>query len=158
LEPIHMPFIKNLAMLGIDGTLRIVDPVQYRARRDGFDFDITVQRLSFSNIPGDSLRFALSSQAAATPGSDNIAGIADPVVDALIDKVLAAQTRSELVTACRTLDRVIRAGRYCIPQWYKPSHWIAYWGVFGRPPAQPRYFAGIPDTWWYDPDRAAKIE
>jgi len=55
-----------------------------------------------------------------------------------------------LVAACRALDRAIRAGRYWIPQWYKASHWIAYWNVFGRPPAQPRYFRGITDTWWYD--------
>jgi microcin C transport system substrate-binding protein len=61
-----------------------------------------------------------------------------------------------LVTACRALDRVIRAGRYWIPHWYKPSHWIAYWDVFGRPTAQPRYFRGIPETWWHDPGKAAK--
>ncbi len=61
------------------------------------------------------------------------------------------------MTACRALDRVIRAGRYWIPHWYKPSHWIAYWDVFGRPPTQPRYFRGIPETWWYDRDKAAKI-
>ena len=60
--------------------------------------------------------------------------------------------------ACRALDRVLRAGHYWIPHWYKASHWIAYWDVFGRPTAQPRYFRGIPETWWYDPDKAAKIE
>ena len=98
-----------------------------------------------------------SSQAAALKGSNNLAGIADPAIDALIDAVIAADTRPALVTACRALDRVIRAGRYWIPHWYKASHWIAYWDVFGRPAAQPRYFRGIPETWWYDPDKAAKI-
>jgi microcin C transport system substrate-binding protein len=53
---------------------------------------------------------------------------------------------------------VIRAGRYWVPHWYKPTHWIAYWDVFGRPPEQPRYFRGIPDTWWYDPAKAAKSQ
>jgi microcin C transport system substrate-binding protein len=156
-EPHHMPFIKNLGILGIDATLRIVDPVQYRARRDGFDFDITIDRFNFSSTPGDSLRSFFSSQAAALKGSNNLAGIADPAVDALIDGIIAADSRPALVTACRALDRVIRAGRYWIPNWYKASHWIAYWDVFGRPAAQPRYFRGIPDTWWYDPAKSAKI-
>jgi microcin C transport system substrate-binding protein len=157
-EPHHMPFIKNLGVLGIDASLRIVDPVQYRARRDGFDFDITVDRFGFSGTPGDSLRSFFSSQAAALKGSNNLAGIADPSVDALIDIIIAAPTRPTLTIACRVLDRVLRAGNYWIPHWYKPSHWIAYWDVFGRPPAQPRYFRGIPDTWWYDRTKAAKIQ
>jgi microcin C transport system substrate-binding protein len=157
-EPHHMPFIKNLATLGIDATIRLVDPVQYQARRDGFDFDIAIDRFGFSATPGDSLRSFFSSQAAALKGSNNLAGIADPAVDALIDAIVAAETRPALTTACRALDRVIRAGRYWIPQWYKASHWIAYWDVFGHPPGQPRYFRGIPDTWWYDADRAVKPE
>jgi microcin C transport system substrate-binding protein len=154
--PHHGPFIKNLGTLGIDATVRVVDPVQYRARRDGFDFDITIDRFSFSATPGDSLRNYFSSQTAAQKGSNNLAGIAEPAVDALIDAIIAAPTRPELTTACRALDRVIRAGRYWIPQWYKASHWIAYWDVFGRPAAQPRYFRGIPETWWYDTGKTAK--
>jgi microcin C transport system substrate-binding protein len=157
-QPHHMPFIKNLGTLGIDASLRIVDPVQYRARVDGFDFDITVERFSFSETPGDSLRTHFSSAAAATKGSQNLAGIADPAVDALVDIIIAAKTRPELVTACKALDRVIRAGRYWIPHWYKASHWIAYWDMFGRPAAKPRYFRGIPETWWYDRAKAAKLE
>jgi microcin C transport system substrate-binding protein len=157
-EPHHMPFIRNLKALGIDATLRIVDPVQYRARRDDFDFDITIDRFSFSSTPGDSLRSFFSAQAAALKGSNNLAGIADPAVDALIETIIAAQSRPALVTACRALDRVIRAGRYWISNWYKASHWIAYWDLFGRPGAQPRYFRAIPDTWWYDSDKGAKIK
>jgi microcin C transport system substrate-binding protein len=157
-QPHHLPYIKNLSTLGIDASLRVVDPVQYRARVDGFDFDITVERFSFSSTPGDSLRTYLSSQAAATKGSQNLAGISDPAIDKLIDVIIAANTREEMITACRALDRVIRAGRYWIPHWYKASHWIAYWDVFNRPAAQPRYFRGIPDTWWYDRDKAAKLE
>ena len=157
-EPHHMPYIKNLGVLGIDATLRVVDPVQYRARVDDFDFDITVERFSFSSTPGNSLRTYFSSQAAATKGSQNLAGIADPAVDRLIDVIIAAKTREELTTACRALDRVIRAGRYWIPHWYKASHWIAYWDVFAWPATRPRYFRGIPETWWYDRQKAAKIE
>ena len=157
-QPHHLPYIKSLGTLGIDANLRMVDPVQYRARVDGFDFDITVQRFGFSSTPGDSLRTYFSSQAAATKGSQNVAGIADPAVDALIDVIIAAKTREELVTACRAFDRIIRAGRYWVPQWYKASHWIAYWDVFGRPAAQPRYFRGIPATWWSEPAKARQIE
>jgi microcin C transport system substrate-binding protein len=157
-QPHHMPFIRNLKVLGIDASLRIVDPVQYRARRDDFDFDITIDRFGFSSTPGDSLRSFFSSQAAALKGSNNLAGIADPSVDALIETIIAAGSRPALVTACRALDRVIRSGRYWISNWYKASHWIAYWDVFGRPPAQPRYFRGIPDIWWYDSAKGAKIK
>jgi microcin C transport system substrate-binding protein len=164
-EPHHNAFIKNLAVLGIDANLRLVDAVQYRARVDDFDFDITTERLSFESTPGDSLRPALSSQAAAAKGSQNLAGIADPVIDALIDKVIAAKTRAALTTACRALDRVVRSGRYWVPQWYNDSHRLAYWDVFGRPAgypaAYPRYDRGdraIPETWWYDASRAARNE
>jgi microcin C transport system substrate-binding protein len=157
-KPHHLTYIKSLKTIGFDATLRVVDPVQYRARVDDFDFDITVERFSFSATPGDSLRTYFSSQAARTKGSQNLAGIADPAVDALVDIAIGAKTRDELTTACRALDRVIRAGRYWIPHWYKASHWIAYWDVFGRPAAKPRYSRGIPETWWYDRDKAAKLE
>jgi microcin C transport system substrate-binding protein len=158
LEPHHMPFIKNLGVLGIDATLRIVDPVQYQRRRDEFDFDITIERFGFSTTPGDELRSFLSSRSAQTNGSYNLAGIADPVVDALIEAVIAAPNRTAMVTACRALDRVVRAGRYWIPQWYRPSFWIAYWDVFGRPATKPRYARGAPETWWHDAARAARID
>jgi microcin C transport system substrate-binding protein len=157
-QPHHTAFIKNLAILGIDANIRLVDPVQFRKRVDDFDFDLVVQRFSFSSTPGDSLRNYFTSRAAAIKGSQNLAGIADPVIDVLVDKIIAAETRPALVTACKVLDRVIRAGRYWIPHWYKASHWIAYWDAFGRPAAKPRYARGIPETWWYDRDRAAKIE
>lgn len=157
-KPHHLTYIKNLEVLGFAATLRIVDPVQYRRRVDDSDFDITTDRLGFSSTPGDSLRTYFSSQSAAIRGSQNRAGIADPVIDNLIDIIVAAKTRGDLVTACRALDRVIRAGRYWIPHWYKATHWIAYWDVFGRPAAQPRYFRGIPDNWWYEKGKASKLE
>jgi microcin C transport system substrate-binding protein len=157
-QPHHATLIKNLATLGIQANLRIVDPVQYRRRVDDFDFDLIVQRFGFSTTPGDSLRSYFSSQAAALKGSQNLAGIADPVIDELIERIIAADTRSGLVTACKALDRVIRSGRYWIPHWYKPSHWVAFWNVFGRPARKPRFGRGIPETWWYDREKAAKLE
>ena len=149
-NPHHLAYIKTLEALGLQATLRLVDPVQYRKRVDDFDFDITVERMSFSSTPGDSLRNYFSSQAAATKGSQNLAGIADPAVDALVDLIIAAKTRGELTTACKALDRVVRAGRYWVPQWYLASHRIAYWDVFAHPDRQPRYARGIPDNWWAD--------
>jgi microcin C transport system substrate-binding protein len=157
-QPHHVSFIKNLGTLGIDANLRIVDPVQYRKREDDFDFDLTIQRFGFSSTPGDSLRSYFSAQAAVLKGSQNLAGIADPVIDALIERIVAADTRPQLVTACKVLDRVIRSGHYWVPHWYKPSHWLAFWDVFGRPATKPRFARGIPETWWYDGEKAAKIE
>jgi len=158
IQPHHMPFIKNLGTLGIAATLRIVDPVQYRARLDDFDFDMTIVRFSMSSTPGDALRTFFSSQAAKTRGSQNLAGIADPAIDALIEAIVAAEDRDSLTVACRAFDRVFRAGRYWIPQWYKGTHQLAFWDVFGHPATKPRYARGAPETWWYDQDKAARIE
>jgi microcin C transport system substrate-binding protein len=81
-------------------------------------------------------------------GSQNVGGISDPVIDALVERVIAAESRPALLAACKALDRVIRSGRYWVPHWYKAFHWLAYWDVFGRPPAQPRYGLAVRETWW----------
>jgi microcin C transport system substrate-binding protein len=160
IEPHHGSFLKNLATLGIAATLRVVDAVQYRARVESFDFDITIERFSMSATPGDSMRPYLTSQAAATQGSFNLAGVSDPVVDALVEKIIGAGSREDLTTACRALDRVFRAGRYWVPQWYRNTHPIAYWDIFGHPDKPPRYAQGVgaPEVWWADPAKAAKAE
>jgi microcin C transport system substrate-binding protein len=159
-QPHHASFIKNLGTLGVDASLRLIDAVQYRARVEAFDFDITVERLSMSATPGDSVRPYFSSQAAATKGSYNLAGIANPAIDALIEKIIGAETRADLTTACRALDRVFRAGRYWVPQWYRTTHPIAYWDQFSHPAKPPRYAQGVgaPENWWYDAAKAAKLE
>jgi microcin C transport system substrate-binding protein len=160
LQPHHAPYIKNLATLGIEATFRLIDAVQYRARVEDFDFDITMERFSASATPGDSMRPFFSSQAAATKGSYNLAGIANPAIDALIEKIIAAETRAELTTACRAFDRVFRAGRYWVPQWYRTTHPIAYWDQFSHPEKPPKYAQGVgaPENWWYDAAKAAKLE
>ncbi|MBN9007701.1 MAG: ABC transporter substrate-binding protein [Rhizobiales bacterium] len=155
----HMPYIKNLGTLGIEATLRLVDPVQARARRDDFDFDMIIDRFGFSTVPGDSLRPFFSSQAAATKGSNNLAGISDPAIDSLMEQVIAADTRAKLVFAARALDRVIRAGRYWVPQWYSNVHRLAFWNVFGHPPSLPKYLGVMaPDIWWSMPAKSAASE
>src|ERR1700681_3599041 len=159
LQPHHAPYIKNLGTLGIEATLRVVDPVQYRARVEDFDFDMTIERFSMSATPGDGMRPFFSSQAAATKGSYNLAGIANPAIDALIEKILGAENRADLTVACRAFDRVFRAGRYWVPQWYRTSHPIAYWDQFGHT-KPPRYAQGVgaPENWWFDANKAAKAE
>jgi microcin C transport system substrate-binding protein len=160
IEPHHAPYIKNLATLGIEATLRLVDAVQYRARVEDFDFDMTIERFSMSATPGDAMRPFFSSQAAKTKGSYNLAGIENPAIDALIEKIIGANNRTDLTVACRAFDRVFRAGRYWVPQWYRTSHPIAYWDLFGHPAKPPRYAQGVgaPENWWSDPDKAAKSE
>ena len=157
LQPHTQPFIKNLMLLGIQATPRVVDAAQYQRRTDDFDFDMTSRRYSNGPTPGEVLRQVFGSQAAATKGSPNIAGIADPVVDALLETLLTAGTRQDLVVAARALDRVLRVGHNWVPMWYKPSHWIAYWDMYGRPEAPPKYDLGAPATWWYDADKAKRI-
>jgi microcin C transport system substrate-binding protein len=160
LQPHHAPYIKNLGALGIEASLRIVDAVQYRARLEDFDFDMTIERFSMSATPGDGMRPFFSSQSAKTKGSYNLAGIASPAIDALVDKIIGAENRTDLTVACRAFDRVFRAGRYWVPQWYRTSHPIAYWDQFAHPEKPPRYASGVgaPDNWWYEPAKAAKLE
>jgi microcin C transport system substrate-binding protein len=158
LERHTQPFVANLRRLGIEASIRRVDSAQYQSRLKDYDFDLTIRRYSLSMTPGESMRTFFGSASGRQPGSQNLAGIADPVIDALIDKVLAANTRPELVTICRALDRVLRAGRYWVPNWSKASHWLAYWDMFGFPETKPKYARGAPGTWWFDPAKAARIE
>ena len=149
-ERIIAPYVKNLKLLGIDARLRRVDPAQYQQRLKDFDFDITTQRYVMRNTPGVELRSYFGSEAADLDGSLNLAGIKDPAVDLLIGKIIAADSREDMTTAARALDRVLRAGHYWVPHWYKPSHTIAYWDKFSRPEIKPKYDRGILDTWWFD--------
>ncbi len=158
MERIAAPYIKNLKLLGIDARLRMVDPAQYQQRLKDFDFDITTQRYSMRNTPGVELRSYFGSQAADLNGSLNLAGIKDPAVDALIERVVAAKTREDMTTAARALDRVLRAGHYWVPHWYKGSNSVAYWNKFSRPETKPKFDRGILDTWWFDEAKAAQIE
>jgi microcin C transport system substrate-binding protein len=156
-ERLTAPYVKNLKLLGIDARIRMVDPAQYQQRLKNFDFDITTQRYVMRNTPGVELRSYFGSQAAKMDGSLNLAGIDDPAVDELIERILAAKSREELETAARALDRVLRAGHYWVPHWYKASHTVAYWDKFSRPETKPRFDRGILDTWWYDEPKAAKL-
>ena len=156
-ERVNAPYIKNLKLLGIDARMRMVDPAQYQQRLKDFDFDVTTQRYGMRSTPGVELRSYFGSAAAKLDGSLNLAGIDDPAVDALIERVIAAKSRDELTTASRALDRVLRANHYWVPHWYKASHTIAYWDKFGRPQTKPRFDRGILDTWWFEDAKAATV-
>lgn len=156
-ERIAGPYVDNLRRIGVNASIRMVDPAQYERRMKAFDFDLSTQRYSMRLAPGIELRNYWGSEAAKTDGSFNLAGIADPVIDALIDKVMAAKTRSELVTAARAADRVLRAGHYWVPHWYKASHNVAYWNKFSRPATPAKYDPGVIDTWWYDKSKAEAL-
>ncbi len=157
-ERIINPYIQNLKKIGINASLRRVDPAQYERRMKSFDFDVTTQRYTMNLTPSVELKSYWGSEAAGIDGSFNLAGISDPVVDALIDKVVEAKTRDELVTATRAIDRVLRAGHYWVPHWYKASHNLAFWNKFSRPAIKPKYDRGVITTWWYDPEKSAELK
>ncbi|HJZ44753.1 MAG TPA: extracellular solute-binding protein [Hyphomicrobiaceae bacterium] len=157
-ERLTQPYVKNLLALGIPATIRRIDPAQYERRVKTFDFDVVGQRFVLRLTPGPELRNFWGSEAARTDGSFNLAGISHPAVDALIAKVISAKSREELKTATKALDRVLRVGHYWVPHWYKAAHHVVYWDKFGRPEVKPRYERGIIHTWWYDPERAAKLK
>jgi microcin C transport system substrate-binding protein len=157
LQPHTMPFIQNLAKLGIQANFRIVDAAQLKSRTEAFDYDVITEALAGSTTPGVGLRIVFSSEAAKQSGSRNVAGVADPVVDALIETIATAKSREELNAACRALDRVLRAGHYWVPMWYRDTSWVAYWDAFSRPERQPRLSTGAPGTWWWDEGKAKTI-
>ncbi|WP_020179582.1 extracellular solute-binding protein [Methylopila sp. M107] len=147
-------YISSLKVLGVEATIRLVDPAQYKLRTNNFEFDVISQRLSMAETPGEGLRQVYSSESANAPGSQNASGLANPAVDALVEKIVAATSRAELELAARALDRVLRSLWTWIPAWSKGSHWLAYWDAFGHSPEKPRYARGAPETWWWDEAKA----
>ncbi len=155
-ERVVLPYVRNLERLGIRARVRTVDSTQYQRRLDDFDFDLTVVVLPQSLSPGNEQFDLFGSAAAQTPGSRNYAGIDDPVVDALIERVVRAESREGLITATRALDRVLLWGHYVIPNWHTDVYRVAYWDKFGRPTVTPRYALGF-ESWWIDPERVAAL-
>jgi microcin C transport system substrate-binding protein len=154
-EKVVQPMFANMRLLGVAPRTRIVDSAQYKQRLDTFDFDMVVDRKMIGGVPGDELLAYFGSKSGKTQGGLNLPGIDDPVVDLLVDKALKAQSRAELVVTCRVLDRVLRAGRYWIPNWYSPYRRIAAWNDFGRPKETPKLDIGIASLWWWDSAKAA---
>ncbi|MEJ0052897.1 MAG: extracellular solute-binding protein [Methylovirgula sp.] len=157
LEPHTAPFIRNLNLLGITARFRVVDPAQFKERTDNFDYDIITSRFGLGLTPGEAMRAYFSSHTANVPGSYNISGIADPVIDALIEEALVVDTREKLTYICRSIDRILRVGHYWVPMWNKPNHLVAYWDLFSRPQRSAKYDIGVVSTWWYDTAKAARV-
>ena len=146
-----------LARLGIDATVRSVDDVQYENRLRDFDFDIIIATWPQSLSPGNEQRDLWGSQAADAHGSRNYVGIKNPAVDALIERVVFAKSRGELVAATRALDRVLLWNHYVVPQFTDDKVSAARWDRFGRPGSLPEYGgAAFPTVWWWDAERTAK--
>jgi len=149
-ERITNPFIENLRLLGIKATLRIVDAAQYKSRIDNSNYEMSVLQTRQSLSPGNEQREYWSSQSADQPGARNYAGISDPVIDDLVEKIILAHDREELISLTRALDRILSWGFYSIPQWHNPEEWYAWWRKISFPETQPLYL-GL-DTWsgWID--------
>ncbi len=149
----------SLARLGIDVSVRSVDDIQYENRLRDFDFDIMIATWPQSLSPGNEQRDLWSSQAADTPGSRNYVGIKNPAVDALIDRVIFAKSRADLVAATRALDRVLLWNQYVVPLFTDDRLRAARWDRFGKPDPLPNYGgAAFPAVWWWDAEKAAKIK
>ena len=146
-ERIVFPFKDNLEKLGIEATVRTVDSAQYQKRIETFDFDMVVQTFSQSLSPGNEQRNFWGSNAADTNGSRNIIGIKNPVIDSLIEKLINAKDREELITITKALDRVLLFHHYVIPNWHISSYRVLYWDLFDQPKIKPKYSLGF-DTWW----------
>ena len=151
-ERIVLPFIDNLEKLGIKASLRTIDSSQYQKRIESFDFDMVVFTFSQSLSPGNEQRNFWGSDAADTNGSRNVIGIKNDVIDSLIDKLINAKDREDLITITRALDRVLLWNYYVIPQWHISAYRVLYWDMFDQPKQKPKYSLGF-DTWWINQNK-----
>lgn len=156
-EKVNAPWLKSLQRLGIDATFRIVDTSQYVARVNEFDFEVASLVTMQSQSPGNEQREYWSTQAADQSGSRNYMGAKDEVLDALIERIVYAKDRDELVATTNALDRVLLFNYYTVPQWYLNKDRVAYWDKFGRPPTQP--YRGLDaESWWIDAEKEAALK
>jgi microcin C transport system substrate-binding protein len=157
-ERVMLFYKPSLERLGITVSVRTVDPTQYENRLRDWDFDVVTNSWGESQSPGNEQREYWSSKTADIAGSRNIAGIKNPAIDKLIERLIYARDRDDLVAATKALDRVLLWNNYVIPQWTYTKVRTARWDRFGRPAELPKYGqSGFPFIWWYDADKAAKI-
>ena len=155
-ERVVLPYAQNLKKIGIDLTIRVVDTSQYLNRLRAFDFDMITFSWGESLSPGNEQREYWGSAAADNSASRNLAGIKDPAVDFIIDKIIFSKDRESLVAAVKALDRVLLWNHYVIPQWYLNVDRSARWNRFSHPEKLPAFSHGFPTIWWWDKDKAAK--
>ncbi|WP_407149062.1 extracellular solute-binding protein [Bradyrhizobium sp. ORS 86] len=158
-ERVMLAYKPSLERLGMSVSVRTIDPIQYENRLRDWDFDIVVASWPESLSPGNEQREFWGTKAADAPGSRNIVGIKNPAIDKLIERVIFATDREDLVAATKALDRVLLWNHYVVPQWNYPKVRTARWDRFGRPAELPKYgLSGFPLIWWYDADKAAKLK
>lgn len=150
-----LPFIQNLKKIGIEARFRVLDTSQYVQRLQDFDYDMTIHSIGQSLSPGNEQREFWHSSKVDAKGSRNLIGISDPAIDELIELVISAPNREELVFRTRALDRVLLAGHYVVPQWHINSWRVAYHNKFGRPERAAKQSLGVTDTWWALPESDA---
>jgi len=155
-ERIVLPFKDNLEKLGITVSVRTIDSAQYQKRLESFEFDMVVSTFRQSLSPGNEQRNFWGSDAANTNGSRNIIGIKNDVIDLLIEKIISAKDREDLITTTKALDRVLLWNHYVIPQWHISSYRTLYWDIFDKPKVRPKYSLGT-NAWWIDPAKASTI-
>ncbi len=156
-ERIVFPFKDNLEKLGIIAEVRTIDSAQYQKRMETFDFDMVVQTFGQSLSPGNEQRNFWGSDAADTDGSRNVVGIKNYAVDGLIESLINASDREELITITKALDRVLLWNYYVIPQWHISSYRVLYWDFFDQPKMKPKYSLGF-DTWWINQSKFEIIQ
>ncbi|WP_415007995.1 ABC transporter substrate-binding protein [Aestuariivirga sp.] len=155
-ERIALPYQQQLQLLGISATIKTPDSAQYERRMQNFDFDIAVAKWAQSQSPGNEQRDFWGSAAAARDGSRNYAGIADPAIDQIIEKIVFAPDRPKLVAACKALDRVLMANEFVVPMWFLAASRIARWDRFSYQ-SIPDFSLGFPSTWWWDEEKAKAV-
>lgn len=143
-----LPFIANLKKLGVEASFRVLDPAQYQNRMNTFDYDMTISSFSQSDSPGNEQRDYWSSQKADMKGSRNYLGIKNPVIDAIIEEIIRAPSREELIAQCRALDRILLAGHYVIPNWHIDHFRVAYWKKLQKPDKISPQAPNVSTTWW----------
>ena len=156
-ERVVGPFVQNLKRLGIDAAIRIVDTAQYIKRLEQFDFDMTIQSFPQSLSPGNEQYDFWHSAKADVEGGKNIIGIKHKAVDALVEKIVHASNKQELLTACHALDRVLLWEHYVIPQYRLRKERMIYWNRFGKPEIAPYYGTGF-EYWWFDPKKSDALK
>ena len=156
-ERIALPYVQVLQRLGMEPRVRTVDAAQYQVRIDAFDYDVTVEGIGQSLSPGNEQRDFFTCARVNDNGSQNVAGICDPVVDELVEMVVGAPDRAELVARTRALDRVLLWNNYLVPHYHSRTFRVAYWDKLGRPERNPRYRLAL-DTWWIEGGREGTVE
>jgi microcin C transport system substrate-binding protein len=150
------PIVENLRSLGVKAKLNRIDYSQYTNRTRAFDFDIITDSFGMSYEPGSGLKQYFGSKTAET-SLFNSMGISSPAIDRLIDVITSTESKADLIIAVRALDRVLRAEKFWIPQWYKDVHTVAYFDMFEHPDPLPPYSLGYLDFWWVNPEKEAAL-